>query len=522
MCVNRNNPIEEEQCPRSVARNLEHQINTLLDDTSILRRDGKFHEALEKAKLAVRKQEVLKKHREDHSLCDVQKELTFAVWFNVALSYETNDLLEEAINAYTFLAKHRGHPLLCRVRINLGNIYYAQHEYPSAIKMYKMALDQTRNDKQTVGCIKRNIGNAFFRLGRLRDAVKNFKESMATFPNHQTGFNLLVCHLALGDVENIEKAFTKLVKLRHDSAISSARDGEEGMDETVTIHPEAKVKHDATNRAVLAAARLVAPSMDPKELIDTLKEGHEQLAIMMEHDQAVDRLKNNDIKTAVKTLKSLETKSREMKALVATNLSLIHFLEGDVDIASSYADIALDADRYNAKALVSKGNCFFASEDYASAKDLYLEAVGVEAGCAQAIFNLGLSNVRLHEPEEAIQAFEKLHSITPNNPAVIYHIADINENRGQSQDAMKWFNVLAASHSSDSAILSRLAYLYAKSKDESQSLHYHLESFRHFPVDLDVIAWIGAWFVQREMFDRSIYFFQQAALVQPKEIKWGA
>jgi intraflagellar transport protein 88 len=273
---------------------------------------------------------------------------------------------------------------------------------------------------------------------------------------------------------------------------------------------------------VLAAARLVAPSMNSKELIDALKDGHEQVAMRMEHEQAVHLLKNNGMKIAVKTLKSLEAKSREMKALVATNLSLIHFLEGDVDIASSYADIALDADRYNAKALVNKGNCFFASEDYASAKDLYLEAVGVEAGCAQAIFNLGLSNVRLQEPEEAIQAFEKLHSITPNSPTVIYHIADINENRGQSQNAMKWFNVLAASQSSDSTILSRLAYLYAKSKDDSQSLHYHLESFRHFPVDLDVIAWIGAWFVQREMFDRSIYFFQQAALVQPKEIKWGA
>ncbi|KAL3782529.1 hypothetical protein HJC23_005203 [Cyclotella cryptica] len=518
---NRNEKVEEELCPRSVARNLEHQINTLLDDTAVLTKDGNFQEALEKAKLAVKILESLKKQRQDHSLSDVNIELTFAVWFSMALAYETNDLLEDAVKTYTFLAKQRGHPLSSRVRINLGNIYYAQHEYPTAIKMYKMAMDQTRNDRKAVASIRRNMGNAFFRLGHLRDAVKNFEESMNTHPNHQTGFNLLICHLALGDAENTKKDLTKLVKLRRDSPSSIDDGGEECMDETTTIFNEINTKDETTNRALFAAARLVARSMDSKELISILQDGHEHLAMKIEHEQAIHRLINNDLKTAVKTLKSLETKSREMRAPVATNLSLVHFLEGDVDIASSYADIALGADRYNAKALVNKGNIFFANEHYSSAKDLYLEAIGVEANCAQAIFNLGLSYVRLHEPEEAIRAFEKLYSITPNNPTVIYQIADINENQGETQSAMKWFNVLAASRSSDSTILSRLAYLFSKTKDEAQSLHYHLESFRHFPVDLDVIAWIGAWFIQQEMFEKSIYFFQQAALIQPNEIKWG-
>jgi intraflagellar transport protein 88 len=499
---------EEEICPRDVARKMGNAINTLLEEVAALKRAGKFAEALDKAKEAVNKEDSLKRHRKEHALPrEGQSELTFAVLFSVASTYEDNDMLDEAIKAYTYLTTQRDHPLSGRVRANLGNIYYAQHDYPSAIKMYKMALDQINNDRQTVASIRFNIGNAFFRQRHLRDAVRNFEESMNTFPNFESGFNLLVCRLALGDGENTKRDFMKLLKIRpNESGIAGDK---------------ANMLMD-NSRVLLSAARLVSSFFDTSELTEALKDGHEFIAMKIEHEYAVRLLKRKDLKGAVKVLKTLEKKGSEMKALVATNLSFVHFLEGNVELASEYADIALNKDRYNADALVNKGNCYFVNEDFAAAENLYLEAIGVEAGCAQAIFNLGLTNVRLDKSDEAIQAFEKLHSITPNNPMAIYHIAGIYENRGQIENAIKWFNVLAAQSNNDATILSRLAYLYSKIEDDSsQSLHYHLESFRHNPVDLDVIAFIGAWFVQQEMFEKSIYFFQQAALVQPKEIKWG-
>ena len=131
------------------------------------------------------------------------------------------------------------------------------------------------------------------------------------------------------------------------------------------------------------------------------------------------------------------------------------------------------------------------------------------------------ANAQLGLAEEAIHAFEKVHRITPNNPQIIHQIADIYELQGRSEDAIKWFSVLTARVPSDPANLAKLGQLYAERMDESQGLHFSLESFRHFPVDLDVISWIGSWFVQQEMFERSIYFFQQARLIQPEEIKWS-
>ncbi|KAL7531684.1 hypothetical protein ACHAXR_004171 [Thalassiosira sp. AJA248-18] len=352
---------------------------------------------------------------------------------------------------------------------------------------------------------------------------------MNAAPDFQTGFNLLVCRLALGDIENMKRDFRKLVeipmadgdgRLTEDILIDEANTSQEANREMDTRTKEA-------NHFLLTAARLIAPMLDSDDwsagydwVSNALEERHEELAVQMKLELATQRLKRKDVGAAVKMMKTLQKKDKRANAATATNLSFVSFLEGNIERASNYADIALGSDRYNAKALVNKANCLFVSGDFTLAKDLYLEAIGVQADCVQAIFNLGLANAQLGLAEEAIHAFQKAHKIS-NNPQVVFQIADIYELSGRSHDAMKWFNVLAARVPSDPANLTRLGQLYAEAKDESQGLHYQLESFRHYPIDLDIISWIGTWFVQQEMYEKSCYFFQQAALVQPKEIKWG-
>ena len=41
------------------------------------------------------------------------------------------------------------------------------------------------------------------------------------------------------------------------------------------------------------------------------------------------------------------------------------------------------------EALVNKGNCSFVLEDFAKARDYYLDAISVEAACTEALYNLG-------------------------------------------------------------------------------------------------------------------------------------
>ena len=94
-----------------------------------------------------------------------------------------------------------------------------------------------------------------------------------------------------------------------------------------------------------------------------------------------------------------------MRAMAATNLSFIYFLEEDFPQAEKHADAAVKADRYNAKALVNKGNCLYMAGDVGRAKEMFLEAVGVEANCVEALFNLGLVNLRLNLIAEANQVW---------------------------------------------------------------------------------------------------------------------
>ena len=92
---------------------------------------------------------------------------------------------------------------------------------------------------------------------------------------------------------------------------------------------------------------------------------------------------------AIEALKAFEKRDQHLKAMAATNLSFIYFLEGDIRSADKYADLAYEHDLYNARALVNKGNCLAVRGDYDTAKQFYLEAIGVEADCVEAIYDLG-------------------------------------------------------------------------------------------------------------------------------------
>jgi len=115
-------------------------------------------------------------------------------------------------------------------------------------------------------------------------------------------------------------------------------------------------------------------------------------------------IKNKEIDTAIESLKSFEKKDKNMMAIASNNISFLYFLERDIDSADTFADVAIKHDRYNSKALVNKGNCLFMNEDFEKAKEFYLEAIGAEADCIEAIYNLALVYKCQGYYNEALQA----------------------------------------------------------------------------------------------------------------------
>ena len=47
-----------------------------------------------------------------------------------------------------------------------------------------------------------------------------------------------------------------------------------------------------------------------------------------------------------------------------------------------------------------------------------------------------------------------------------------------------------------------LHFATRRNEDETQAFHYHLESYRYCPTDMNVITWLGIYYVKQEMYEQ--------------------
>jgi intraflagellar transport protein 88 len=513
-------------------KDMERQVNALIEESAFeaAKGDAGTPAALEKAKEAAKKERVLCKQREAAGLVDqINIDLTYSVCFNLANQYHANKQYTEALNTYSLIVKNKQYAQAGRLRVNMGNIYYEQKKYPMAVKMYRMALDQIPNTtKELRFKIMRNIGHASFRMGAYQDALHSYEEIMEGNPDFQAGFDLLLCYYALGDKERMKKGFLHLMSVEHEGT-------ENEEDEDLEIDPaqhdvlkeELREREKQGKHFVTVAGKLIAPVIELEWVsgfdwvLDNLKtQGHDDIASEMEIHKAVTYMHKKDFGQAVEVLKGFEKKDKGLMARAATNLSFIYFLEGDNPAAKKYAEMAHKYDRYNAKALVNLGNVQYANGEFEAAAETFQEAAEKDSDCVEAIYNQGLAYKALEQLDEAKRCFEKLQTIMPMNAEVIYNIANLHDAMGNMRQATKWFNILTTRVPSDPGILARLGQIYSREEDEAQAFHYHLEAYRYFPVNMEVISWLGAYFVKNELYEKAMEFFKRASQIQPEEVKW--
>jgi len=136
---------------------------------------------------------------------------------------------------------------------------------------------------------------------------------------------------------------------------------------------------------------------------------------------------------------------------------------------------------------------------------------------------LGLTNIRLDALDQAHHAFDKLHTILPSVPEALFQLGSIYERGGTHADleqAAKTYEMLLSKAPGDPNLCSRLGLVYEKLEDDTTACHWHTEAHRYSPVNLNVISWLGVWYVKREMYERAIEYFERASVVQPGEVKW--
>jgi intraflagellar transport protein 88 len=70
----------------------------------------------------------------------------------------------------------------------------------------------------------------------------------------------------------------------------------------------------------------------------------------------------------------------------------------------------------------------------------------------------------------------------------------------------------------DAGVLALLGALFAKCGDETKALYYYTESHRVHPVNMDIITFLGAVYVQEELYEKAIPIFKLASKIQPDEV----
>lgn len=520
----------EEQCMEN-----ERLVNRLIEESAMLAAQKNYSEALDKAKEAGKKERQLCKQREDlNNVEQINVELTFAVHFNLAVQYQNHELYTEALNAYNLIVRNSQYPQAARLRVNIGNIYAAQKKFLLAIKMYRLALDETPpSDKELRYKLYRNIGNAFVKMGQYRDAVNSYETILEGSGDVAAGFNLVLCYYALGETEKMKRTFIKMLN-SHPAGLDDEEDFEEAEKKKDVLVDDAlrtalKERRSTFIHFVMTAARLIAPALDKDwrvgydYLIEQLRhyemrDPSSQVASELEMCKCLNYLKHKRYQDAISGLKAFEKKDKALRARAATNLAYLYFLEGDYESGEKYSDMSIEVDQYNAKALVNKGNFLFMKGDLEGATEQYQKAISVEADNMEALYNTGLASKRMGRYEEALKLFRRVGGLVMSNE-VLYQIADLHDLMGDP-GAMESFSRLIGRVPTDPGALARIGSLYARRGDDTQAFHYYLEAFRYYQVNMDVISWLGAYFVANEVYDKAIQFFERSSQIEPNEVKW--
>lgn len=459
---------KEAMTKEQIIREMEKGIQKLFDESILLKCRGDFHSAKDKALSAIEKFNDFKKNNSDY----FNTELEFGLKLNLGLVYQAMNNLDEALSMYQEIVMQENYHVqgmqVARIRVNIGNIHYANEDYKSAIKEYRKALDKiSKENKDLRANISKNIGQAKIKMGMYRDAVNDYVSAIQSSPDVRTAMNLLLCHLANRDKKSTMEVFNIMLDfLAFGEKEGDSGDGESKQMDSLSEYLIMKKKENAniiTNIALMLTYYL--EDKDPMNAFDSIldalkKNGIKDILNEIEMAKAMYFLKKRDIEKTIKIMKSFENKDKRLIARVSNNISFLYFTEGDLIQAETYANIALENERYNNKALVNKGNIYFQKEDFMKAKEFYLEAIGVQSDCVEAIYNLGMVNERIEANYEALQAFDKLNSVTPGIPEVLYKIARLNEKIKDYDSALKFYSLLLSQIPNDPILLSSIGNLY--------------------------------------------------------------
>uniref|UniRef100_A0A914Y0Y0 Intraflagellar transport protein 88 n=1 Tax=Panagrolaimus superbus TaxID=310955 RepID=A0A914Y0Y0_9BILA len=146
------------------------------------------------------------------------------------------------------------------------------------------------------------------------------------------------------------------------------------------------------------------------------------------------------------------------------------------------------------------------------------EALQVESSCIQALFNLGIVSKEQGDFEQALKIFYKLQEILRDDPQVICQLAGIYEALEDTAQAVELYSTL--DDDIDPSMGAKLGKILDSEGDKAGAFTAFYNSYRAFPANIEVIEWMGAYYLDAQFPDKAVNYFEKAALLEPDNIKW--
>lgn len=528
---------KKQESPEEKYKGLESKISYLLEE-SILESTGpnpNLSTALNKAKEASSLDRTLLRLRDQNGGSSYHNfDITFSVLFNLANVYAKNKMYVEALNTYSMMTKNKMFPNVSRLKLNMGNIYFQLGHFTKSIKMYRMALDQVpSNQKELRLKISHNIGVLLIKMGQYSDAAASFEFIMSERADMKSGLHLILCYYALGDSEKLKRAFHQLLEVQMEleddvkmTTVFTNPTHQYIMDhiksDSFFVY-ESKQKQLA-KKNILMAANLIASMIEENFndgytwCVEIIKNSnYAVLANELELNKAIMYLKQHEINQAIETLKYYEKKEPAIAANAVISLTFIYVKMKDWTNATKYAELSRDIDSYNPAAFVNSGSCEMLKEDNEMAKRYFEEALEIDPTSFEALYNLGLVCKKMGDLEGALNYFRKIYSTVSNchHSHVIYQMGNVYERLNDTSGATEWYTQLLGLVNTDPSVFQKIADMYEADGDRQMAFQYQNEAYRAYPSNLQSISWIGSHFIDLQVAENAISFYERAVLAVP-------
>ncbi|CAH0397270.1 unnamed protein product [Chilo suppressalis] len=523
------------------------------DDDTAVKRDFDLGQALAKAQEASALERQLIRMQEHANLGDSHNlDLTFAVLCNLAGQYALNEMYTEALNTYQLLTRNKLFPHANRLKVNMGNIYFKMGEHPKALKLYRMALDQTPTAEKDLRMkVMHNIGLLLVRMGKFRDAVTNFQHIMHEQGDFQTGLHLVLCSVALSDPEGGKAAFHAMLDVEppschQDIPIDDENDAYECVLRDVVRGDRLsrwcrRAAADAERCLALAAAALVRPASRDDDTggmswcVEALR-GYSgggagarlELGGALSALRAA-RLHSPAAATGLKALQRLKAVARAhpndrvLKAEANADAAFVAYALGNYAEARQLSELAARDDPYSCAARVSSA---LAAAKEADNPPAWHQAAHQLAGASHldpadlvAMHDLALA-LEKSGSEGWVEAAEARWARVRGSGgagATMRSLAAASLARLSRSDptaADHWYSMIGTW---DVGVTCALAQLHNEIGDVQTAKHHYQDVEAVWPSELSALEWLA----NESPPEVAIQYYRKAARLQPGNPRWG-